>query len=153
MTKHWKTVSTANINEVVWITSLRENEQGVTRRILDNLGDLFKALKVSYEVHEPKTAAELFALLDDLEEGARRGRRPFLHFDMHGGKKTGLHIVASAENIDWRTLADRLRAINAATQNNLCVLSLACFGFYLASDTVSIDYQRLSLSSQPPKKR
>lgn len=139
MAKHWKTVSTAHINEVVWITSLRENEQGVTRRILDDLGDLFKSLKVNYEVHEPKTAAELLALLDNLEERARQGRRPLIHFDMHGGKKTGLHIVASGENIDWRSLAGRLRAINAATQNNLCVLSLACFGFYLAADTVSID--------------
>ncbi|MGZ9722737.1 hypothetical protein [Rhizobium miluonense] len=123
---------TVTINTVVWITSLKESEQGVTNRILEDLEPELRRFGIDFIEREPKTAAELLAFLDDLEVGAReRGVRPIIHIDTHGNKNLGIHINASDEFVSWGALIERMRAINVATECNLCVVSMACFGFHL----------------------
>ncbi len=58
---------------------------------------------------------------------ASSGLRPILHFDMHGDLTQGIKVAASGEFVSWPRLVDSLRAINVATENNLCVVSGACF--------------------------
>lgn len=58
--------SSGTANTVVWFTSLRQGEQGVTRRILEELLPLLAAHGIHHEIVEPASAAGLLAALDDL---------------------------------------------------------------------------------------
>ncbi len=120
-------------NTVVWFTSLRQGEQGVTRRILEELLPLLAAHGIRHEIVEPASTGELLAALDDLAARVRRdGIRPILHFDMHGSAADGLRIVASGENVPWPVVAQRMRAINEGMGNDLFVVSAACYGLKVA---------------------
>jgi hypothetical protein len=46
--------------------------------------------------------------------------------------RDGLYITGSGEFVTWQRLVDKLRPINIATENNLCVVSAAKFAIDLA---------------------
>jgi hypothetical protein len=119
--------STIPIDSFIWITSLEQQEQGATDRILEDLGPLLDQANKSWSVHEPKSANELLELLHSTARLAAVGCRPLLHFDTHGDKMRGIRISASGEFISWSILNAALRAININTKNNLCIVSGACF--------------------------
>lgn len=130
--------SGAGINCVFWIKSLKPDEEGSTRRVLDDLEPFFSHLGLPFEVMTPKSDKELLQALSEIEQCVvRYGAKPLIHFDTHGDSKAGLYIADSDESVRWEVLADALRQINVATRNNLCVVSAACFGFYVA-DKVTI---------------
>lgn len=56
-----------------------------------------------------------------------------IHIDTHGGPDDGICIIGANgdEFVPWNVVCDSLRSINIATGNNLCVVSAACFGFYV----------------------
>lgn len=124
-----KYAATADIDTVVWITSLKDSEQGVTRRILEDLEPYLLSEKVEFRYFDPQTVGELRNVFTIIAEEAASGQRPLIHFDTHGGETTGIHIAPSNEDMSWDEVIDHLRAINLATENNLCVISLACYGF------------------------
>lgn len=125
--------SSGTANCVVWFTSLRQGEQGVTQRILDELLPLLAGHGIRHEIVEPASAGELLAALDDLAARVRSGGiRPILHFDMHGSAADGLRIVASGENVPWPAVAQGMRAINEGMGNDLFVVSAACYGLKVA---------------------
>jgi hypothetical protein len=129
------TCSNVIVNSVIWITSLRDSEQGVTRRILEELEPFFHRRPVNFVLFEPESADHLRAFLDQVEKEAHENRlRPIIHIDTHGGKDTGIHIVRSGEDVSWQEMTDRFKRINVATENNLCVVSLACYGFHIVSE-------------------
>ncbi|MCX5568191.1 hypothetical protein [Kaistia nematophila] len=129
------TSSSVIINSVIWISSLRESEQGVTRRIIEELDPFFHCKGVNFVLFEPQSADHLRVFLDQVEKEAREdGLRPIIHIDTHGGKDTGIHIVPSGEDLSWEEATDRFKRINVATKNNLCVVSLACYGFHIVSE-------------------
>lgn len=121
--------ATSDIDTIIWITSLRESEQGVTRRILEDLEPYLLSEKVEFKFFGPQSVDELRNVFTVIAEEAASGQRPLIHFDTHGGETSGIHIVASDEDMSWDEVTDHLRVINLATENNLCVISLACFGF------------------------
>ncbi|RWQ31931.1 MAG: hypothetical protein EOS21_31415 [Mesorhizobium sp.] len=127
--------SIAYVNSVVWITSLLDKEVGVTRRVVEDLEDLFHRVGMSqFHRYAPQSAAELLQILDDLAGLARdRGLRPIIHFDTHGDKEKGIRIVQTGEFVPWSELIARFRAINSQTGNNLCVVSMACFSLHMVS--------------------
>jgi hypothetical protein len=125
--------SGAGINCVFWIKSLEPKEEGSTQRVLDDLEPFFAQLGLPFEVVIPKSGKELLQALAEIEQRVvQHGAKPLIHFDTHGDSKAGLYIVDSHECVGWEELADALRSINVATGNNLCVVSAACFGFYVA---------------------
>jgi hypothetical protein len=87
-------------------------------------------MRVPFVKVEPKTAAELFGFLELLEDRAKSGLRPIIHLDTHGGLTDGLYIAASKEFVTWQELVKRLRPINVAAQNNICIVSAACFSLH-----------------------
>lgn len=117
------------VNSLVWITSLREGERGVTSRILEDLEPYLDSIGIGFTRFEPESREHLYYFLDTLRQSAERTFRPVIHLDMHGDAEAGLGIVASGEHAPWADLVELLREINVATRNNLCVVSLACFGF------------------------
>jgi hypothetical protein len=118
------------VNSLIWISSLEPNEKGTTDRVHDDLQPYFVSIRLPFHLIEPKSASELLAGLDALAKRAKDGLRPMIHFDTHGSKNNGLYIAASREFVTWQQLVERLRPINVATGNNLCVVSAACFGLH-----------------------
>lgn len=118
------------VNSLVWISSLEPSEKGTTDRVHDDLQPYFASIGLPFHAVEPKSASELLAGLDAIAKRARGGLRPMIHFDTHGSKINGLYIAASRESVPWQQLVERLRPINVATGNNLCVVSAACFGLH-----------------------
>ena len=123
----------SKFNSIQWITSLKPFERGATVRVLEDLQTVCAGRGLPLEVHYPKTADAFLALLHRMAEDADAGMTPLLHLDMHGSKDGGLAIEATGESITWLILADALRQINAASRNNLCVFSGACFSFHAVS--------------------
>jgi hypothetical protein len=118
------------VNSLIWISSLEPNEKGTTDRVHDDLQPYFVSIGLPFHTVEPKSASDLLAGLDAIAKRAKDGLRPIIHFDTHGSKRDGLYIAASHEHVPWQQLVDRLRPINVATGNNLCVVSAACFGLH-----------------------
>ena|ERR1700733_4652641 len=116
-----------HVNSLIWISSLKPDEQGTTHRVHEDLQPYFVSIGLPFTSVEPKTANELLAGLDAIEKRAKQGLRPIIHFDTHGTAERGLYIAGSGEFVPWALLVDRLRRINVATENNLCVVSAACF--------------------------
>jgi hypothetical protein len=77
----------------------------------------------------PKKSLFLRAL-DEIAEAARNSSKPFLHLDMHGSVEKGIEIAASSEFVPLSVLVSKLRAINQATGNNLCVVAATCEAFH-----------------------
>ncbi|MBB6305400.1 MULTISPECIES: hypothetical protein [Rhizobium] len=134
MTKTATIQSHVSVNSVIWITSLHESEHGVTLRVLEDLEPLLQANQIFFMKFEPKSAADLLGFLDYVAKVVEDGLLPIIHFDTHGDEDMGIHIVASNEDCSWAEITERLRAINIATANNLCVISLACFSFHLVKE-------------------
>jgi hypothetical protein len=115
-----------NVNSLIWISSLEPNEQGTTHRVHDDLQPYFLSIGLPFKSVEPKTANQLLTCLEAIERRAKAGLRPIIHFDTHGSAEQGLYIAGSGEFVPWTRLVDKLRKINIATKNNLCVVSAAC---------------------------
>lgn len=142
--------SIVTVNSVVWITSLREHEVGVTTRILEDLEPFLSSKKVHFELHSPKTAAEFLYCLDELAIKAQKGLSPIIHLDTHGSEDAGVHIAASREDVSWRDVVEKFRRINTATSNNLCVVSMACFSFRAVMEIDITSQAPFYLLAAPP---
>jgi hypothetical protein len=125
-----KLSSTTVVNSIFWITSLHPKERGTTQRVHDDLLPYLNSIGLPFQAFNPQSAAELLATLDAIAGAASSGTKPIVHFDTHGNAKHGIYVAASGEFVSWVQLIERLRAINIATQNNLCVVSAACFSLH-----------------------
>ncbi len=121
--------SVAKINSIYWITSLHDEEVGVTRRVLDDLEPVCASQQLPFKHFAPTTALDFIKVLDAIAGEAQQGMLPIIHFDTHGSAQDGIFIAQSGEFVGWTVVAEKLREINAATGNNLCVVSGACFSF------------------------
>lgn len=122
--------SVLTVNSLIWISSLEPDKKGTTDRVHDDLQPYFVSIGLPFHPVEPRSASELLAGLDAIAESAKAGLRPMIHFDTHGSKQDGLYIAASREFVSWQQLVEKLRPINVATGNNLCVVSAACFAMH-----------------------
>jgi hypothetical protein len=119
------------LNHIIWLRSLHDGECGPSNRVVEDIeanginGSLPILLKGI------GTLTELEAFFDWLRDAGQKGLRPVLHIDCHGSAEDGLLLAPSGEYCDWGTLSDSLRDCNAATVNNLCCITNACFGAYL----------------------
>ncbi|MGV4878256.1 hypothetical protein [Acetobacter indonesiensis] len=81
-----------------------------------------------HDVHDRR------ALIDKMDDIAKRGSRPILHFDCHGSAESGLFLEPSGEYLSWHALADALRPININTGNNLVCIFGVCHGFFASGE-------------------
>ena len=126
-----RATATMTVNAVVWIMSPEDaDERQSTQQMLTFLEPFLQAKQIPFLKFEPQTAAELFKFLASLEGKVKAGLRPIIHLDTHGGEKDGLYIAASEEFVTWQELVKRLRPINVAAQNNICLVSAACFSLH-----------------------
>lgn len=130
--------SIARINSLYWITSLNPEQQGVTRRIIEDLTPFFEKIELPFRILEPKSVAELVQMLQQIAADAKTGAKPIIHFDTHGDAKNGIYVDAEGKFLSFDRLGDLLRSINIATANNLCVVSTACFSLHMIHE-VAID--------------
>ena len=118
------------VNSLFWISSLRPGEEGPTRRIVEDLKAECRRIGLPFQLYEPRSVPLLLDALEKIADAARQGMRPIIHLDMHGSAAKGLEIAAAKESASWPAVVERLKTINIATQNNLCVVSGACFGLH-----------------------
>ncbi|UTH47579.1 hypothetical protein KBW81_12770 [Loktanella salsilacus] len=126
--------SVVRINSIFWITSLHDDEVGVTRRVLEDLEPGCSQRELLFGHFIPSTAAEFLGCLDAIASKASVGMRPIIHLDTHGSADAGIRIAGSGEHVSWADIVDKLRIINRITENNLCVISCACFSFHVVSE-------------------
>jgi hypothetical protein len=143
--------SDIRVNSLFWIKSLEPSKLGPTRRVLEDLEPFLDSYSIRFKVIDPQTTSELLDALDMIADQARNGIRPMIHFDTHGNKGAGLYLVPSQEFVGWDILAHRLRQINIATENNLCVISAACFGFYITQQNTILQPVMFYLLIGPTK--
>lgn len=123
--------ATARINSLYWITSLRDNEQGVARRVLEDLQPLCVSRQLPFACYSPTNGTDFLKSLDDIASHAQTGLLPLIHLDTHASAEDGIKISRSGEHVGWPEIAAKLRVINRITGNNLCVVSGACNSFSL----------------------
>ena len=121
----------ARFNTLYWITSLSEAEQGLSRRILDDLEALCRSKGLPLVVFSPANAADLLGFLDGMASRSAAGELPMIHIDTHGSARDGIWVEPSKEFVGWPELARSFRTINQGTRNNLVVVSGACFSFHV----------------------
>ena len=122
---------TFNINVLYLITSPRPGEEGVARRLVESIHDVSNnGGHFNFTAGTIHTAEGFFQLLDEVYKGIKDGIRPMLHFDMHGSQEEGLEIGPSGEFIDWETVIECLRFLNAELKNELVVAITACHGLH-----------------------
>lgn len=121
-----------NINVLYLIASPRRGEEGVARRLVENISDVSNSGgHFNFTTANIYTAEGFFRLLDEVYRGIKKdGIRPMLHFDMHGSLEDGLEIGPSGEFIDWETVIECLRFLNIELKNELVVVITACHGLY-----------------------
>lgn len=132
---------TLQINAVIWIRSLPEEQRGPSNRIIEDLIPHCVMNRLHFEQHEVKTTQELDLILSRTASAAVVGLRPIIHFDGHGSPDHGLRLSAT-ESYSWPRLADQLRIINRATQNNLSCVFATCYGYHIC--------RQISLSQATP---
>ena len=117
----------SNVNSFVWITSLRENEIGISRRILEDLTPLLNSLGVAILPFDVKSVKDMKWLMTSLSFRVQQGMRMLIHLDMHGDKD-GLKIAKTGEIYSWSEFCSTCSIINSLQQNELLIVSTACFG-------------------------
>lgn len=66
-----------------------------------------------------------------LDDTRNKGRRPIIHFEIHGStNKDGL-VLSSSELVSWNEMGTQLTDINIASRMNLFVTLAVCHGAYL----------------------
>lgn len=126
------------MNAVVLVNMLPPAEAGASRRLADDLSILSRqSPSFSFRHEEIADDASLRKLLLDLRRECRGGLRPIIHFDGHGDSRRGMQVGRSPDFFSWAELVKKLRKINMATENNLCVVMGVCSGFDLIR-TISI---------------
>lgn len=123
--------SVASVNCLYWITSLEPDKQGTTRRVIEDLHPFFARVGLPFEVFEAHTAAELVTKLQEIAVAANFGAKPIIHLDTHGLDDKEVFIAETKEFVSWSKIYTLFRAINIKTENNLCVVSAACYSLEL----------------------
>jgi hypothetical protein len=136
-----KITSTAKMNCLYWITSLQESEQGVTRRVWEDLEAVAGQRQLAIKKFSPTSTADFFAAMDQIASDAQAGMLPMIHLDTHGSAERGILIAATGEYVSWEAVAGRFRLINGIVGNNLCVISSTCFSFHVVKE---IDVKKAS---------
>ncbi len=127
--------SETEINCVVVLQSLTPDEPRTGANVFKStIGPICERDGQVCEFHEPRSPAELVAILKQVEGNCtERGWMPIVHLDTHGDDIDGLKIEPSGEFISWEELGGHLRRINRACANRLVAVVAACFGMHALS--------------------
>lgn len=119
-------------NSVLWISSLPDCEMGPTRRITEELHKTLREFNIGFMHQRIQHVGELANFLERIQiNTVNRGLRPLIHLDAHGNPESGLYLSGQNCFYEWSSLAEMLRKINIASQNNLAVVGAACYGLKL----------------------
>lgn len=115
------------MNRVVLLDCMPNGQHGPVQKTIEVLESLLTSnSSVDFEHHLVQCDEDLWEVLEDLRTDAEAGIRPLLHIESHG-TDTGLHID-SRELVTWQDLADPLRRLNIAAENNVFLMLASCEG-------------------------
>ena len=118
-------------NALYWITSLKDEEMGVTNRILEDLQPYILSQNLLFRSVHVRSKLELNNLLKEIIWLAHDGVKPIIHFDMHGSASNGLHIVGEGDYYPWNELYDDLQSVNIQCGNNLLIVAGVCYAMHM----------------------
>lgn len=124
-----------SINRVIWITSVKPDEEAFVKDMLDEQVSLAKIHRQETAVQKVSTVQEFYDCLEVIREQVDKGLKPLINFVIHGNASEGLFITGENAFAPWSEVVAKLRSINIALKNNLCVLSHTCFGFHAIKQT------------------
>ena len=111
-----------NINKVILITSPRAGEEGIARRLEENIADVSNGGGNFNFFHARVNSRDgFFQVIEIVRQRIPFGDAPIIYLDFHGDEDKGLEIGATGEFIDWETLVDALRVLNIELKNELFV--------------------------------
>ena len=129
---HLQIKSQFTFNSIILVSSPRKDEDGIPRRIAEELSTLSCSSNNFFFDHKDIVNKDaLRKVLYDIEGKCQRGLRPILHLDMHGDRSNGLEIGRNGEMVSWKEIIEWLRPINIRLKNNLVLIITACHGLYV----------------------
>jgi hypothetical protein len=142
-----------SINCVVWITSIAEpDEVALVEEMTEQQQALCGMHKVPFISHKVSTVAQLLQSLDEVKAAVENGAKPLINFLIHGNADSGMYIADEGAFASWPLVVDKLRAINIAMKNNLCVLSHTCFAFHSIKEVRITDASPFFILIAPEQK-
>lgn len=127
--------STAKVNSLFYISTLRANESYIIQDTLRYLKPFFAGINLPFADYSIDSKKDLISLLDGIRIASEGGLLPMIHIIGHGAQGGGLGIADANEMLYWDELSEILRSINIACGNNLCIIASSCFGFEVIEDT------------------
>lgn len=108
--------------------NVRQTVPEIVEAIADALMEVAPGRQPQIFHHKVSDSETLFHLLEDLADAAKKGVKPWVHFEMHG-EVAGLKLM-NGELVEWKQLTKPIRIINVNCANNLFISLATCFGAY-----------------------
>jgi len=130
------------INAVIWVRSVPPEDQGVGRRIAENLEDLLFPNGHGFKLIDVEDRANFLRVLNEIAKECEDGLRPVLVIDAHGDADKGVLLAPSGDWASWSDTLAALGEINRATGAGLICIFALCHGLHL--------YKSVALSLPAP---
>lgn len=120
-------------SKITIIESLPPGEKKTGRLIADDVQMLsvFHEFNVDVEYKEVISRIEFLQCLVKLQEEAKAGIWPILHIECHGMHGGVGIVLANGDHVSWADVKPYLTELNVATQCNLLVVLVACYGAHM----------------------
>ncbi|MGL1886203.1 MAG: hypothetical protein OCD76_06785 [Reichenbachiella sp.] len=121
-------------NTIYVIQSLDSDERQTGLNLFENVlkYKTWQYSNINVEVYDTANLKETLSLLEHVKSQVlEQNTLPYLHFEIHGSENRDGLVLRSGELLNWLVLADYLRDINIASQNNLFISMATCYGAYL----------------------
>ena len=112
-----------SINRVIWITSVKPDEEAFVKDMLDEQVSLAKIHRQETAVQKVSTVQEFYDCLEVIREQVDKKFKPLINFVIHGNASEGLFITGENAFAPWSEVFVEIRSINIALRKHLCVLS------------------------------
>lgn len=126
--------NTVIFTKIAIIESLPRNEIQTGTQFYRYISGLSLRCPLSLNLHQVSSGNDLINQLLALEQEAKAGEIPIIHFETHGTFDGRGLITANSDVVAWADIAEILLRINLATDFNLIVFVAACNGGYLLEE-------------------
>lgn len=126
--------SSFTISKIAIIESIAINEVQTGTHLADYIQGLNLQYSPGLQICKITSGSELTKHLLELEQEAKAGAIPMIHFEMHGTSDARGLVSANLEVVPWSDISEILLRINLATRFNLVVFVAACNGGYFLEE-------------------
>lgn len=122
---------TLPINAILWVRSVSPEDQGVGRRIAEDLEDLVRPNGQGFQLIDVEDRTDFLNVLSEIAVSCDAGLHPVLIVDAHGDADKGVLLAPSGDWVSWPDTLEALGSINRATGAGLICIFALCHGLHL----------------------